>query len=90
MEFHLVIIFSTCNDFLDIDECDANTPSHDCVAMAFCNNNNGSFECTCPNGFEGNGRTSGSGCAGWSLHRKMRSNVIKPQIVLLLFFDYKC
>ena len=70
MELYFAIIFSTCNDISDINECDANTPSYDCVPMATCNNNNGSFACDCPHGFEGNGRISGSGCAGRSLHRK--------------------
>ena len=38
---------------LDIDECAANT--HDCAAEANCTNNEGSFICTCPDGFQGNG-----------------------------------
>ena len=53
-----------CDFGLDIDECDPQTPFHDCVAMATCKNTDESFECVCPNGFEGNGRTNGSGCSG--------------------------
>ena len=44
--------FSLC---LDIDECAANT--HDCAAEATCTNNEGSFICTCLDGFQGNGNT---------------------------------
>ena len=62
--YSIITVFQTCNNFSDLNECDANASTHDCVAMATCNNNNGSFTCTCPNGFTGNGRTNGSRCAG--------------------------
>ena len=48
----------------DPDECTMGTD--DCVDGATCMNTVGSFTCTCPPGFRGNGRVSpgGSGCTG--------------------------
>ena len=37
----------------DIDECEAGT--HNCSAAAVCNNTKGAFNCTCIQGFVGNG-----------------------------------
>ena len=79
--FILLLFFQTCYDFSDINECDINAPAHDCVAMATCNNNNGSFACACPNGFVGNGRTSGSECAGRNWSPKMRFDIAKSQLL---------
>jgi len=45
----------------DINECTVGTA--DCVAGGTCNNTPGSFTCTCPANFGGDGRLSGSGCA---------------------------
>ena len=39
----------------DIDECVAST--HDCAKEARCVNKPGSFECTCREGYQGDGKT---------------------------------
>ena len=38
---------------LDIDECSSNT--HDCHQMAVCNNTEGSYDCSCQHGYNGDG-----------------------------------
>ena len=52
----------TCLSLIsDINECAMGTD--DCVNGATCMNTVGSFTCTCPSGFSGDGRKRGSGCA---------------------------
>ena len=51
-----------------MDECAID--SDDCVDGATCMNTAGSFTCTCPPGFSGDGRASGNGCSGMSMHFK--------------------
>ena len=41
--------------FIDIDECKAQ--SHDCSPNSMCTNVEGSFQCSCIPGFEGDGKT---------------------------------
>ena len=43
--------FDVLKPFIDIDECTTNP----CDVNAACSNTNGSFECTCRPGFDGNG-----------------------------------
>lgn len=40
--------------FTDIDECTESL--HNCSSYAFCNNTEGSYNCTCKPGYTGNGR----------------------------------
>ena len=41
--------------FLDVDECDLGTD--ECADLATCDNTAGSYDCTCFDGYEGNGVT---------------------------------
>ena len=45
-----------------MDECAID--SDDCVDAATCMNTAGSFTCTCPPGYSGDGRASRNGCSG--------------------------
>ena len=47
----LIILFISM--YTDVDECALGY--HNCDDNAFCNNNNGSFTCTCSEGYYGNG-----------------------------------
>ena len=47
---------------LDINECSTN--AHNCDANAFCSNSEGSYNCTCRPGYNGNGTS----CTGKSYH----------------------
>ena len=51
---------------VDINECAMGTA--DCVNDATCVNTDGSFTCTCPSGFSGDGRASGTRCTGTYMH----------------------
>ena len=51
-----------------MDECTEGTD--DCVDDATCMNTAGSFTCLCPPGYSGDGRASGNGCSGMSMHFK--------------------
>lgn len=49
-----------CND---INECTSAEHPHNCVGLAACQNTpSGSFTCQCPPGYNGDGKSSGSGC----------------------------
>ncbi|KMT14782.1 hypothetical protein BVRB_4g075470 [Beta vulgaris subsp. vulgaris] len=47
-----------CTDF---NECAAG-PNNPCISTAVCANNPGSYICSCPSGYSGDGKKSGSGC----------------------------
>ena len=56
----VVVNFCTCTffTFADIDEC--NNGRHVCDVNANCTNTNGSHNCTCKEGYTGNGQS----CSG--------------------------
>ncbi|KAK8681796.1 hypothetical protein V6N13_054197 [Hibiscus sabdariffa] len=60
----------------DIDECQ--TSKHDCVYERKCVNTPGSYKCSCPKGFHGDGRKDGTRCSRNEL------NVIKISIAFSL------
>ena len=53
-------------DYTDVNECATNNGG--CAAEASCSNTDGSFECTCPSGYAGDGFT----CTGISLKHVYR------------------
>ena len=55
--------------YADIDEC--SLAQHTCDSNANCINTKGSFNCTCSNGFEGNG----SYCKGKSVMPRLIDNL---------------
>ncbi|KAF9687145.1 hypothetical protein SADUNF_Sadunf02G0063300 [Salix dunnii] len=48
------------NGCLDIDECTDTTVNHNCTHR--CTNMVGSYTCSCPKGYHGDGRKNGNGC----------------------------
>ena len=63
--FFVVLSFTGYTIFLDVDECTEGTD--DCVDGATCMNTDGSFTCTCPHGYSGDGRANRNGCLGMRL-----------------------
>ena len=53
LSYFYLITFYTLLMFLDIDEC--SNGSHDCDVNANCTNTNGSYSCTCEEGYTGKG-----------------------------------
>ncbi|KAK8276741.1 hypothetical protein V6Z11_D10G221000 [Gossypium hirsutum] len=47
------------NGCQDIDECETLKP---CTKIGTCHNTPGSYNCSCPHGFKGDGRKNGTGC----------------------------
>ena len=63
MNISFVYLLSLLFFSSDIDECTLN--SDDCDdTLGTCINNDGSWDCECNTGYEGDGTTSGSGCSG--------------------------
>ena len=54
---YIIVVSTFCVNYVlslsDINECTTN--GHNCDANAFCNNTEGSFNCTCSPGYTGNG-----------------------------------
>lgn len=62
------ILYQTYQFTLDINECTYG--HHNCAAKQYCHNSIGSFQCSCPVGWEGDGispSVGGSGCTGITL-----------------------
>lgn len=55
---HLIHFFLRCH--ADIDECQLNT--NNCTHKELCVNEEGSYRCSCPKGYEGDGRGK-EGCS---------------------------
>ena len=53
-------VSSTSEKCIDTNECQLNT--HDCHPVAICSNFQGSFDCLCPFGYEGDGHGAVIGC----------------------------
>lgn len=51
--YYGAIVFNNVTSIIDINECQDGTD--DCIETAACNNNAGSFSCSCLPGYEGNG-----------------------------------
>ena len=67
--------------FIDIDECTAQ--SHDCSPNSMCTNVEGSFQCSCIPGFEGDGKT----CIGrFKNILNWKKKILSPKDDGLLFF----
>ena len=67
--------------FIDIDECTAQ--SHDCSPNSMCTNVEGSFQCSCIPGFEGDGKT----CIGrFKKYIKLKKKLSRKDDGLLFVF----
>ena len=76
---------SLCHSHSDIDECSS---ANECHQNATCNNTKGSYNCTCKDGFEGDGKN----CTGEILFTTVfvdtrLSKTKHPARTLLLYHD---
>ncbi|BFG18483.1 hypothetical protein CerSpe_047570 [Prunus speciosa] len=62
------------NGCLDINECE-DPNLHDCKQN--CTNTNGSYECSCWNGYLGDGKKNGEGCSPIRTYRTNRTSVVQ-------------
>ena len=81
--FFVLFCFVFFLPFIDIDECTAQ--SHDCSPNSMCTNVEGSFQCSCIPGFEGDGKT----CIGrFKKYIKLKKKKkLSPKDDGLLFFS---
>ncbi|KAE8666655.1 S-adenosyl-L-methionine-dependent methyltransferases superfamily protein [Hibiscus syriacus] len=61
------------NGCQDIDECERRKP---CSGSATCHNAAGSYSCSCPEGFEGDGWKNGTGCSLQAKPRRQRFPIL--------------
>ena len=71
----------------DIDECSS---ANECHQNALCNNTKGSYNCTCKDGFEGDGKN----CTGEILFKSttakslQKKNLQKGKSILIFLFSF--
>ena len=70
--------------YSDIDECSADSSS--CDENADCTNTDGSFRCTCKQGFTGDGEN----CQGMDYYREMCKILMMPLIGKSSDFNFNC
>ena len=61
----------------DVNEC--TTGTHNCDVNAVCNNTRGSYNCTCKDGFHGDGKT----CKGNEFSQLIALNGVSSSFVLM-------
>lgn len=64
--------------YSDTNEC--NSGAHDCHAQAYCNNTDGSFTCTCNEGYCGDGRL----CTGTVPNTEKYLYMVRPATVYFI------
>ena len=65
-------MMSPCHSHSDIDECSS---ANECHQNATCNNTKGSYNCTCKDGFEGNGKN----CTGKTPLESITTNSLRKR-----------
>ena len=72
INMYLVLMMSLCHSYADIDECSS---ANECHQNATCNNTKGSYNCTCKDGFEGDGKN----CTGKILLKSITTNSLRKR-----------
>ncbi|KAG5067493.1 hypothetical protein JHK86_011224 [Glycine max] len=65
------------NGCQDVDEC--NEKTHNCTEGSICSNSPGIYSCSCPKGYEGDGKNNGTGC---------RPKVSSSRIIIIALSEY--
>lgn len=60
----------------DIDEC-TDPSQYPCIEVGHCHNKKGTFECSCPSGFQGDGRVDGNGCTRNTLAKLIHKLLVR-------------
>ena len=72
INMHLVLMISPRHCHSDIDECSI---ENECHQNATCNNTKGSYNCTCKDGFEGDGKN----CTGKILFKSITTKSLQKK-----------